>query len=272
MILYARREYYDERITTMETPKRNLDSTKPQRISDRYGVNTLNKGFYRRNGRQTRNDEAWLSPVRGLFLCSALFFYWEILTNMFTVKNIGGNIVYLAASSVLAAMVVSLISGIFENIIANYVISFIVKLIICVLFMCELTIFDISSSFFGMSSDISKYSFSGDVLPALARIWWQLLLMILPLIVSVVVYVLFIRIEEDILGYSRRNLINYGVVVLVAVIAYAGLILSVDAFDSNETPVSSVYNYDGDNYDESVSDFGIMTSMVHDAKWFIFDK
>lgn len=254
----------------MEGPKRNLESTKPQRIGDRYGVNTLNKGFYKRNGKQRRDDEQLISSVRGLFLTSALFFYWELLVAVVSGGGIGKNLVYMLLSSVFAAMLVSLVSGIFENTLINFLISYLIKAGVCVVFMAEIIVKDMTGAFFAYSTDLSEYS-SSQFFTALSHVWWKLVLVAVPMIIIPVVYTLYRRIEVDILGYARRSVVNYVIVVLVAVLAYFGLMLLVDVCDSEKTPVYSVLHDRTTDFDEKAEEFGIITSVAQDVKRSLFE-
>ena len=78
----------------METPKRNLDYTKPTNIDSRFARNTLNKGFFNKKGRKAEEREL-ISPLRGLLLTSALIFYWEMIVEFFGARNIGMNLTYI---------------------------------------------------------------------------------------------------------------------------------------------------------------------------------
>lgn len=255
----------------MEGPSRNLDSTKPQKIRDRYGIDTLNKGFYKKNGKKRSEEEYVLSPVRGAVMFSVLFFYWELITMLFTHGNAGGNVIYLLESSVIAGMVLSIVSGIFPNATVNYVISTILKIGAAGLFVIQILYYHIEGRFFSvMHSDLSGYQFGKDILPAMMACLLEILLILLPLLLSVILYVWFYRLGEDILGYRRRNGMCYVLVVLIGILAYAGLILTVRFNDNTKTPVYEIYQSRDADYNEKVANFGVLTSVSKDVIQEIF--
>ncbi len=254
----------------METPKRNLDYTKPTNIDSRFARNTLNKGFFNKKGRKAEEREL-ISPLRGLLLTSALIFYWEMIVEFFGARNIGMNLTYIVCSSVIASSVISIFSGIFKQTYINFIVSTVLKSVLAALFIMEVIYFDISGTYFGIDSYISKYSLKEDWLVGFFDSWLAVILIILPLIISVVFFVLYYRIEEDIFGYSKRSIVNYVIVVLVGVLFYGMLIFFIRYDDSESRPIYDVYSQKTYDYTESTNDFGVLTTFAHSIKWSIFD-
>ncbi|MBE5927119.1 MAG: hypothetical protein E7270_09180 [Lachnospiraceae bacterium] len=241
---------------------RNHDSTKPIINNKKYGFDTINKGFFKRND-EKRNDEQYrLSAVRGLVLTSLFVFYLEVLTGLVCggIKPVNMLYYFLTAGVVSAA--ISVISCIFKNRVVNYIISCVTKLFICFIYVGQVIYYEAN----GMFSDrfLSVIYMDGkDVINALANKWWCVLLMLLPLAISVVIFVVFNRIDEDILGYSRRTVISYIFTILIGILAFTLFELSVQLMDTDNAPVFSIY-LEENNHNEYIENFGISSYIIRD--------
>lgn len=239
---------------------RNLDSTKPVINHKKYGFDTINKGFFKRND-EKRNDEQYrLGLTRGLVFSLCLIVYWEILLSIVCDGITTGNVLFYFLSAGALAVIVSVFSCIFKNRIVNYAISFVIKLLICFIYVGQGFYYDINKAFSDKLFSV-VYMNGNDVVKALIAKWWWVILMILPLVISVVIFVIFHRIDEDILGYARRTVVGYIFVILIGVLSFSLFELSVQLIDTDENPVYSIYLENG-NYNEYVDNFGLSSYVI----------
>ena len=91
--------------------------------------------------------------------------------------------------------------------------------------------------------------------------------MILPFVISIAIFVIFNRIDEDILGYARRTVAGYIFVILIGVLTFSLFELSVQLMDTDNNPVYSIY-LETDNYNDYIDNFGLSSYVVRG----IFDK
>lgn len=245
---------------------RNLDSTKPIINNKKYGFDTINKGFFKRND-EKRNDEQYrIGLIRDLILSLLLVIYWELLVGIVCDGIELNNVMYYFLSAGVIASVVSIISCIFKSRVINYIISFIVKMAICFVYAGQILYYEINNTF---SDKIfsALYMEGAQIIKALALKWWCVLLMIIPFIISIIFFVMYNRIEEDILGYAKRTVAGYIFVILIGVLSFSLFKLSVQLNDTDDNPVYSIY-LEENNHDEYIGNFGLSSYVVRG----IFDK
>lgn len=239
---------------------RNLDSTKPIINNKKYGYDTINKGFFKRND-EKRNDEQYrLGAIRGLVLTSLLVFYFEVLTGVVCGGIEHSNLLFYILNAGVVASVISVISCIFKNRIINYIISFAAKAIICFVYAGQVLFYDINGTFSDKLLSVT-YMNGKDIVNALIHKWWCIILLLLPLVISVVVFVVYNRINEDVLGYARRTVAGYIFIILFGILSFSLFKLSVQLCDTDENPVYSIY-LEKDNYNAYIDDFGYMSYVI----------
>lgn len=245
---------------------RNLDSTKPIINNKKYGYDTINKGFFKRNDEKRSDEQYRIGLVRGLILFICVIVYWEILLGIVCSGMKMNNILYYLLSAGIVSSVVSIFSCIFKNRIINYFISIIIKILICFIYVGQGLWYEIN----GTVSDrifSAIYMSKNDIFHALAAKWWWVILMILPFAISVALFVIFNRIDEDILGYAKRTVAGYILMILVGVLSFSLFKLSVQLMDTDDSPVYSIY-LETDNYSEYIDNFGMSSYAIRS----IFDK
>ncbi len=239
---------------------RNLDSTKPIINNKKYGFDTINKGFFKRND-EKRNDEQYrLGRIRGLILSILLVVYWELLVGIVCYGIELNNVMYYFLSAGIIASVVSIVSCIFKCRILNYVISFIVKLAICLVYVGQVLYYDINGMFSDKIFSIIHMD-STDIIKSLTSKWWCVILMIIPFIISIILFFMYNRIEEDILGYAGRTVAGYIFIVLIAVLSFSLFKLSVQLNDTDYNPVYSIY-LEENNHNEYIDNFGLSSYVI----------
>lgn len=245
---------------------RNLNSTKPIIKNKKYGFDTINKGFFKRND-EKRNDEQYrLSAIRGLVLTSLFVFYLEILTGLVCGGVKPANMLYYFLTAGVVSAVICIVSCIFRNRVVNYSISALAKLFICFIYAGQVIYYEANGVFSDRFLSI-VYMNGKDVLNALVGRWWCLLLIVLPLVISVVIFLVFNRIDEDILGYSKRTVISYIFTILIGVLAFTLFELSVQLMDTDEDPVFSIY-LEENNHNEYIEHFGVSSYILRDLVMF----
>ena len=245
---------------------RNLDSTKPVISNRKYGFDTINKGFFKRNDEKRSDEQYRIGLVRGLILSICLILYWEILLGVVCDGTKIDNVLYYFLSAGVIASVVSVLSCVLKNIKVNYIISVIIKMFICFIYVGQGLWYEVNGTFSNKIFSVMHMDKS-DILQALTAKWWWVILMILPFVISIAIFVIFNRIDEDILGYARRTVAGYIFVILIGVLTFSLFELSVQLMDTDNNPVYSIY-LETDNYNDYIDNFGLSSYVVRG----IFDK